>query len=149
MPSDQRQQAGANWLTEKDLQRAVHGVPALLAARERLRRDALVADDMATLAGLVTDDIVHVHTTGIVHGKSELLDHAGRFLKFYEVERGPLQIRMLASNVAVMTGSMTNTVGRRGLDERLRVYAFVTQVWIFEDKVWRIASFHAVRKPDT
>ena len=121
---------------------------AVLLARETERRDALVDDDMAKLAGLLTDDLVHVHTTGNVNTKSQLLEHAGRVLRFYEVERGPLQIRRLAPGVAVMTGAMTNTVGRRGEDEKVKVSAFVTQVWVERDGQWQVASFHAVRLPD-
>ena len=120
---------------------------ALLAC-ERARRDFLVADDMARFAELIADDIVHVHTTGIVQNKAELLDHTGRFLRFFEIERGPLTIRRLAADVAVMTGPMTNIVGRRGTDERVSVSAFVTQVWARRDGRWRIASFHAVRAPE-
>lgn len=120
----------------------------MLTARERERRDALVGDDMERLADLVTDDLVHVHTTGIVQGKAELLGHAGQFLRFIEVERGPLTIRAVGENAAVMTGTMTNTVKRRDLDERVTVRAFVTQLWVRRDGAWRIASFQATRLPD-
>ncbi len=119
-----------------------------LTAREKDRRDALVNDDMAKLADLVTDDLVHVHTTGIVQGKEEFLGHAGQFLRFLEVERGPLTIRALGPDGAVMTGTMTNTVKRRDLDERVTVQAFVTQLWVRRDGTWRIASFHATRLPE-
>jgi uncharacterized protein (TIGR02246 family) len=120
-----------------------------LLARERARRDALVADDAAAFADLIADDVVHVHTTGIVQDKAALLGHTGSFLRFYEIERGPLKIRRLAPDVAVMTGEMTNLVGRRGTEEKVQVKAFVTQVWARRDGQWRIASFHAVRLPET
>ena len=121
---------------------------AALIAREGERREALVADDMARLAELVADDVVHVHTTGNVHDKAKLLGHAGQFLRFLDVQRGPLNIRRLGPDAAVMTGPMTNTVQRRGHDERVIVNAFVTQVWVRRDGRWQIASFHAVRLPD-
>ena len=121
---------------------------AVLLAREAERRDALVNDDMAGLAALLSDDLVHVHATGNVHDKSQLLNHAGAVLRFYDIERGPLQIRRLASDVAVMTGAMTNTVGRRGEEEKINVAAFVTQIWVERGGHWRVASFHAVRLPD-
>lgn len=124
------------------------GLEAMLLAREAERRDALVGDDMDRLANLVADDVVHVHTTGMVHDKAKLLHHAGAFLRFFDVERGPLTIRRLCPDAAVMTGTMTNTVGRRGEDERVTVNAFVTQVWARRDGRWQIVSFHAVRLPD-
>ena len=51
---------------------------AELTAREAARRDALVASDLDALAELMTDDLVHVHTTGNVHDKAQLLNHAAR-----------------------------------------------------------------------
>lgn len=122
-----------------------------LLQRERDRRDALVNDDMDALAGLLSDDLVHVHTTGIVHGKQQLLNHAGRLLRFLEVERGPLTVRSLGPDAAVMTGAMTNTVRlrERAEEERVEVSAFVTQVWVRQDATWRIASFHAVRAAES
>lgn len=124
------------------------GLTRRLIERERERRDALVNDDMTALAGLLADDLVHVHTTGMVHGKKQLLEHAGGFLQFIEVERGPLLVRPLGPDAAVMTGAMTNTVRRRGHDERIEVAAYVTQVWVRRDADWQIASFHAVRLPE-
>ena len=119
-----------------------------LLQRERERRDALVSDDMDRLASLLADDLIHVHTTGVVHGKRELLGHAGDFLRFLNVERGPLSVRRLGPDAAVMTGMMTNTVRRRDRDERVTVRAFVTQVWVRNGGEWRIANFHAVRLSD-
>ncbi len=119
-----------------------------LTQRERARRDALVNDDMAALADLLSDDLVHVHTTGNVQSKAELLGHAGGFLRFLEVERGPLTIRRLSDEAAVMTGTMTNTVKRRDVDERVTVRAFVTQIWVRQGGTWRTVSFHATRLPE-
>ncbi len=118
-----------------------------LTEREQQRRDALIADDMMTFAELLADDLVHVHTTGIVHGKADLLKHAGSFLQFINVERGELKIQPLGSNAAVMTGTMTNTVKRRDLDERVTVQAFVTQIWVRAESDWKISRFHATRLP--
>jgi ketosteroid isomerase-like protein len=119
-------------------------VIAAVIERERERRAALVEDDMPRLAQLLTDDLVHVHTTGIVHDKNALLHHAGQFLRFYNVVRGDLLVRVVAPDVAVMTGGMTNVVGRRGTEEQVTVEAFVTQVWVLRKGQWQIASFHAV-----
>lgn len=121
---------------------------AILVAREAERRDALVTDDMSRFADLIADDIVHVHTTGNVQDKVALLGHAGGFLKFLDIQRGPLTIRRLSRDVAVMTGAMTNIVKRRDHDERVTVNAFVTQVWVRRALGWQIASFHAVRLPE-
>lgn len=131
----------ANASTGEDLQ-------AELIARERERAAALVAGDRHALAEMLTEDLVHVHTSGQAHGKAQLLDHATGFLQFHDVSRGPLLVRAVAPDVAIMTGPMTNVVGKRGSDEQITVQAFVTQVWVKRDGAWRIASFHAVRPQD-
>ena len=118
-----------------------------LIMREADRRRALVEEDWLLFDDLIADDIVHVHTTGIVQGKPELIDHARSFLKFIEIERGDLLVRPLGPEVAVMTGEMTNIVRRRDLDERVTVRAFVTQVWVRREGSWKLVSFHAVRLP--
>ena len=118
-----------------------------LLRQERKRQDALVADDMHRFGALLCDDLVHVHATGSVHGKREVIDHAGGFLRFLSIERGELLVRFLSDTAAIMTGSMTNTIARRGVDERAKVEAFVTQVWVNDDGHWKIRSFHAVRVP--
>lgn len=122
-------------------------VMAAVIAREDERRAALVADDMVRLAAILADDLVHVHATGIVHAKVDVLHHAGAFLRFLAVERGPLLVRRLAPAVAVMTGALVNTVRRRDVDERVTVQAFCTQLWVRRDRDWQLVSFHAVRTP--
>lgn len=125
-----------------------HDLRETLLARERARCDALVAGDRAALAELLADDLIHIHTTGQVHGKAQLLDHATGFLEFVDVVRGPLEIRVLGPDAAVMVGPMTNTVRPRGSDERHKVRAFVTQVWVRAPAGWQISCFHAVRSPE-
>lgn len=116
-------------------------------AAERSRRDALVADDMDALSLLIADDVTHVHTTGIVQDKAALLNHAGGFLRFINIERHDLKVRAVDENLAIMTGGMTNTVARRGHDERVEVQAFVTQVWERREGRWQVINFHATRLP--
>lgn len=116
----------------------------VLAAEDR-RRATLVASDMQALADLMEDDLVHVHTTGIVQTKAQLLHHAGEFLQFYAVERGPLNFRQLGPEAVIVTGPMINTVGKRGTEEKIEVHSFVTQVWVKREGSWRTISFQATR----
>jgi hypothetical protein len=116
-----------------------------LLEAERSRRDALVADDMTAFTLLIADDVTHVHTTGIVQSKADLLGHVGGFLRFIDIERRDLRVRVIDEDHAVMTGGMTNIVARRGHDERVEVNAFVTQVWERRDGRWQIINFQATR----
>lgn len=128
--------------------RAAKALETELIAMEAERRDALVSDDMARFGRLISDDIVHVHTTGVVQNKAELMHHAGAFLQFIDIQRGPLLVREIAPDAAIMTGEMTNVLRRRGHDERIETRAFVTQVWVRRDGQWQLASFQAVKLPD-
>lgn len=114
-------------------------------AAEQARREAILADDMDALALLIADDVTHVHTTGVVQGKADLLHHVGGFLRFIDIERRDLKVRVIGQDHAVMTGEMTNTVARRGHDERVEVNAFVTQVWARRDGRWQAINFQATR----
>lgn len=114
-------------------------------AAEQARREAILADDMDALALLIADDVTHVHTTGVVQGKADLLHHVGGFLRFIDIERRNLKVRVIGQDHAVMTGEMTNTVARRGHDERVEVNAFVTQVWARRGGRWQAINFQATR----
>lgn len=127
---------------------AAKTLEAELIAMEAERRNALVSDDLARFERLIADDIVHVHTTGVVQDKAALMHHAGAFLQFIDIQRGPLLVREIAPGAAIMTGEMTNILRRRGHDERIETRAFVTQAWARRNGKWQVASFHAVKLPE-
>lgn len=119
-----------------------------LLIAEQNRHKALIFDDAESFQTLMAENIVHVHTTGNVHNKTELIHHTGTFLKFTNVERGELTIRALSADIAVMTGEMINTVGKRGTNDSIQVRAFVTQVWQKFDGAWKTVTFQATRLGD-
>jgi Domain of unknown function (DUF4440) len=119
------------------------GLVRQLTIRERSRRDGLVNDHLAGLADLLTDDLVHVHTPGMVQDKCQLMAHAGDFLRFAEVERGTQTIRSIGSignNAAIIAGSVTNTVMRHDTEQQVIVHTFVTQSGFQQDGRWRSSS---------
>lgn len=116
-------------------------------AAEAQRRTALLAQDIPALNALFADDLVHVHTTGVVHDKAKIIHHGTEVLAFKDIVRGPLNVRV-HGDIAVMTGDMTNTIQPVGKDVLITVEAFVTQVWRREADGWKHISFHAVRKPE-
>src|SRR5690349_4102031 len=81
-----------------------------LLALERERRRALVEEDYPRVAELFADDLVYVHTTGLVQGKADYLDYAKSAVQYLEIERGELQIRLYGEHLAVMTGTQCNTL---------------------------------------
>jgi ketosteroid isomerase-like protein len=107
---------------------------------ENRRRAALVAVDLTELDRLFSEDLVHVHSTGLVHSKQELLQHINQKRAFLAINRGPLHIRV-EGYIAVMTGTMTNRMrGKDGTGEFL-LHGFVTQVLRRSADGWRFISF--------
>lgn len=117
-----------------------------LLAAEEARRKALVADDHSTVESLFADDLVYVHTTGLIHDKHQYLRYARDVIAYLAIERGDLQVRVYG-DVAVMTGTQTNTLKKRNEGGQVRGEGFVTQVWIKGANGWQISSFHGSRLP--
>jgi ketosteroid isomerase-like protein len=115
---------------------------------EARRGAALVSCDMATLDRLFCDDIVHVHTTGLVQDKAALLAHIESRAAFIAVERRNLKVRVYG-DTAVITGDLLNTMRRPGATEPVLMKAFATQVARKVDGEWRFASFHACLRPES
>ena len=118
-----------------------------LRTAEERRCKAIVAGDIASLETMLSDDLVHVHTVGLIDDKASYLAGIRDRLEVQSVERGPLAIRRYGT-AAVMTGELTNTVRRRadGPDADWMVLrSFATQVWHCAPGGWVMASFHASR----
>ncbi len=122
-------------------------VVTAVLAREAKRREALISRDVAALENLFTDDLVHVHASGQVDNKSRLIDQVrdGVF-RFIDIARGPLQVR-LYDRVAVMTGTMTNTLQGKDNTPNVVSQLHVTQVWILTPDGWKQSSFQSTRLP--
>lgn len=111
----------------------------LICETEQRRQAALISVDLDALDALFDDDLLHIHSTGLVHSKSELLQHIGRRRAFISVERGPLQVR-LDGNIAVMTGRQVSRMRSTKGDEVL-MDGFVTQVLRKSDAGWKFINF--------
>lgn len=111
---------------------------SLIIDAENRRRQALVASDITELSALFEDDLVHVHGSGRVHDKAGLLDFVTHEARFLAVERGPLNVRIWG-DMAVVTGTMTNTMVMNGVEARISGMA--TQVLRRGAAGWRFVSF--------
>ena len=121
---------------------------AHLLALEAERSRALVQDDHAQVARLFADDLVYVHTTGLVHDKAQYLAYAQDVVRYLSVERGPLQVRFAGDDLAIMTGPHANTLQKRGGEHSVSSGGFTTQVWRRTGADWQICSFHATKVAD-
>lgn len=119
---------------------AAQDVRAEILAVEERRQAALVAVDLATLAELFDDSLVHIHAAGIRHTKAMLLEHTEVRRPYLEITRGDLEVRVFGE-VAVMTGELTNRMRAPGGGERT-LSGWVTQVLRrSDDGAWRFVSF--------
>ena len=110
----------------------------VLDAEDR-RRAALVAVDIAALDALFAPELVHVHSTGLVHDKAALLRHIEANRAYISIERRDLSVR-LHGDFAILVGRMINHM-RRGGGEIVMLDGMVTQVLRREDGAWRFISF--------
>jgi ketosteroid isomerase-like protein len=115
-------------------------VKAQILEAEQLRQTAVVAIDLVALDQLFADDLVHVHSTGLVHSKEELLQHIDRKRGFLSIERGPLNVRV-EGDVAVMTGPIVNRMrGKDGAGD-IVMHGFVTQLLRRSPRGWQFTNF--------
>jgi len=115
-------------------------------AAEQARREALVADDSAGVSRLFADELVYVHTTGLIHDKAQYLAYARDTVAYLAIERGDLKVRVYG-DLAIMTGTQTNVLKKRSEESTVRAEGFVTQVWTRGTDGWQIVSFHGSRLP--
>ena len=76
---------------------------------EKLRQQALTQPDLVLLEKLLAEDLVHIHSTGMVHNKRQLLKHVERMGGFIAISREPPDIR-LEGDIAILSGPTRNTI---------------------------------------
>jgi ketosteroid isomerase-like protein len=111
----------------------------ILAVEERRCR-ALVDVDIAALADLYDDSIVHIHAPGLIHDKTQLLDHVATRKAYLGISRGELTIRTVG-DVAVMTGRIENRLSSPDGGERILAGPVTQVLRRCEDGAWRFISF--------
>lgn len=112
-----------------------------LADLEARRCQALMDGDDATLEGMLSDDLVHVHLNGATDTKAGYMAGFRDAYLFREVGRGPLAIRVYG-DAAVMTGPLTQVIVIRASGEERAVRATTTQVWNRSGGGWLLNTCH-------
>ncbi|MEQ6332677.1 nuclear transport factor 2 family protein [Sphingobium sp. MK2] len=120
------------------------GIEAEILRLEQERIRALVAVDLPALNAMMADDLVHIHSTGLVHDKTALINHIDTGRAFRAIERGQLSIRVM-DDMAIMHGPMTNHMVVGG-EPRL-MEGMVTQILRRENGNWRFTHFQLTLFP--
>lgn len=68
-----------------------------ILAAEQARRDALVAGDHNRVSQLFADELVYVHTIGLIHDKAQYLAYARDTVAYLAIERGELTYGCMAT----------------------------------------------------
>jgi ketosteroid isomerase-like protein len=114
------------------------GDESAILALEAERIRALVAVDIPALHTLMADDLVHVHSNGMIHDKAALINHVETGRAFRAIERGPLTVR-LTGDVAIMHGAITNHMVVAGKPRLME--GIVTQILRRENGKWQFCHF--------
>ncbi|MEF2070715.1 nuclear transport factor 2 family protein [Consotaella aegiceratis] len=106
-------------------------------AAEAERQRALIAADIPALDRLLADNLIHVHSTAMVHTKVEFLAHVERMGGFIAIERGPVDIR-IEGDFAVVTGPAIHRVRSPQTGEEVALDGFSTVIFRRGEGRWQI-----------
>lgn len=98
-----------------------------LLAFERRRQQAFITADIDALDVMLASDLIHIHSTGRVHDKAQLLAHLRKMGGFVAIDRDEPRIH-LAGDIAVLTGEIRNTVRSLQSGEMMVRHGFSTLV---------------------
>lgn len=112
-----------------------------ILALEKRRCAALTSHDLAALRDLMADDLVHIHGNGAIDDKAGYLEGVETKYVFHRVERGDLNVRIYG-DVAVVIGTLDQTVSVRGIDKRNEIKAITTQTWVRTGAGWKQSTCH-------
>lgn len=119
---------------------------AKLIELERQRAAALIQRDAATLDALWPADLMHIHSTGTVMGKEELMRYVLQTVRFLKLERSELAVQIYG-DAALMTGRQQARMQRVDKPEPAEAESWVTQLWVRRPGGWVQTHFHSVRAP--
>jgi ketosteroid isomerase-like protein len=117
---------------------------AELERAEAERGNALVSCDWEALSSLMSDDLVHIHTTGLIDDKRSYLEGARTKLDYLKVERISFDVRFYG-DVAIATGVLNQTLRIKGPETIVEIRAATSQAWIRRDGRWVQTTFQATR----
>lgn len=115
-----------------------------LRRREAQRCQALVACDYAVLAPLLDTALMHTHSTGEMQDKESYLRHVQGPVRCVAIERGHLDVTVYG-DMALMSGTLTNTMQPPVPVAAARVRTQVMQIWLRRDAEWRLLALQATR----
>ena len=119
---------------------------APVEAAVRALYSAMLAHDLPALDGLLADDLVYVHSTGLAETKREFLDGVRDGLYEYERVRPVSESIHVSGDMASVYTTLDFMGGERGRPHP-PVTLITTLVWVRQAGIWRMLLRQATRVP--
>lgn len=127
----------------------VHAIEKDILALEERRSAAMIAADIATLDRLIADDLYYVHGSSRVDDKKSFLASLqSGTIKFLQIERKDVKVRLYNATSAIVTGQAKINVRSKGEDKKIRIR--FTNVWTRPDargREWKWVTWQATKMP--
>ena len=113
---------------------------AILAA-DRLRIDAMIADDTGALDALLHEELVYTHSNGKVDTKSSLMETLAQGdIDYLKIERGAEAVR-LGRNAGVVSAPVEMEVAAGG--QLHQITGVFTAVYFWQDGRWQLVAYQS------
>jgi ketosteroid isomerase-like protein len=112
---------------------------------QRQRFEAMVQNDVATLASLLSDDLSYTHTSGLTETKAQFLEtlRSGR-LRYLSIRPRDLVVRH-RGETAIVTGQSAMRTRTAGGENAFAIRFL--EVYVRDPTGWRLAAWQALRLP--
>jgi hypothetical protein len=114
-----------------------------LIKTDQQRHAALLASDTDTLDELFTDDVIYLHSTGVIDTKQAYLDGLKNGVtRYVQIDYQPAQYRM-GNGFALIQGKVVMQLLINGEPKEVR--GTIISTWRFEKQRWRMMSWQATK----
>jgi hypothetical protein len=111
--------------------------PAELRRLERNLYDAMLADDLAALENILSDDLRYVHSKGLTQDKAAYLKAQVDEYAYSSLESGDDAYIVCRPGLALLSTTVTMKVSIGGKPEQT-IRMLISYVWAEEAKGWRL-----------
>ncbi len=117
-------------------------IRAAIHDAEAQRAKALVTQDFAALQLLFHEALVHIHTSGQVETKAQIIATARDRLRFLSVDRRTYDLRRVGDAV-IAVGEVDQRIQVRATGQEIPMAMVTTQVWVPTPVAWAQIHYHA------
>lgn len=111
---------------------------------DRQRFDAQISKDTTLLNQLLSNDLIYVHSSGLVENKKEYVDKiSNRQADYREVNIEKAKAHIYGKNTAIING--TAKINLWQTDKMVTIYLHYLDVWVKEKGKWRMVRWQSTR----